>query len=82
MCKIGQNIKKLRKENNLSQFDLCCMVECDKSVISELERGIYNNISIKTLIRFAYVFDVDFMYLCLGDGKMDMDCRLATKENK
>ena len=60
---IGNNIKRLRTENDLSQFDLACLCECDKSVISELERGVYQNITIKTLIKFSYIFEVDIVNL-------------------
>ena len=63
MKTIGGNIKRLRCENELSQFDLACLDDCDKSIISELERGVYQNISIKTLIKFAYIFEVDIINL-------------------
>lgn len=63
MVKIGCNIKRLRTENNLSQFDLACLIECDKGVISELEHGVYKNISIKTLLKFSYIFEVELINL-------------------
>lgn len=61
MLTIGRNIKALRKENNLSQFDLACLMDCDKCLISELERGIYNNITVKTLLKFCYIFEVELI---------------------
>lgn len=63
MKTIGENIKRLRTEKNISQFELSCLVNCDKSVISELERGVYENITIKTLIKFSYIFDVEIINL-------------------
>lgn len=59
---IGEKLRNIRIDNKLSQFDLSCLLECDKSIISALERGAYNNISIKTLQKFSYLFEVDIDY--------------------
>lgn len=63
MANIGNNIKRLRNIHDLSQFDLACLVDCDKGLISEIERGCYKNISIRTLLKFTYVFEIDLIEL-------------------
>lgn len=59
---IGDKIRQLRTDNKLTQFDLACLLDCDKSIISALERGTYKNTSIRTLIKFSYLFEVNINY--------------------
>lgn len=59
---VGNKIRELRLKNNYTQFDVSCFLDFDKSLVSALERGVYNNITIKTLIKFALLFDVDIEY--------------------
>lgn len=59
---IGQRIKYLRKENNLSQDDLSVLLHVDRTTISGYELG--NRIpNIYMLIRIADIFHVSLDYL-------------------
>ena len=59
---IGQRIKYLRKENNLSQDDLSVLLHVDRTTISEYE--LDNRIpNIYMLIRIADIFQVSLDYL-------------------
>lgn len=48
---VGNNIKKLRLENNLSQYDLAHILKTTQSVISSYESG-------KTLILTSFLIDI------------------------
>lgn len=61
--KIGFRIKELRKQHDLTQFELACDLNTDKSLISALERGCYKNITIKTLVKISEYFSVSLSYL-------------------
>lgn len=63
LSKIGERIKELRKQHNLTQFELACDLNTDKSLISALERGCYKNITIKTLVKISEYFSVSLSYL-------------------
>lgn len=65
---IGRNIKILRLSNGLTQFELACDLNTDKSLISALERGCYKNITIKTLVKISNYFSVSLNKL-LEDEK-------------
>lgn len=49
---IGQNIAERRKQQNMTQEDLCGVAEIDRSYLSEIENG-KENVSIKTLVKIA-----------------------------
>lgn len=50
--KIGKNIATLRKQNGLTQEDLCGLAEIDRSYLSEIENGKMN-VTIKSLVMIA-----------------------------
>ncbi len=52
---IGQNIKKIREENNLSQKEIANMLHTTQSVISAYEAG-------KTLILTAFAMEICLKY--------------------
>lgn len=54
---IGKNIARLRKENNLSQEDLCGYAEIDRSYLSEIENG-HKNFSMRTLLKISDALNV------------------------
>jgi transcriptional regulator with XRE-family HTH domain len=56
---VGINIKRLRKENRLTQADVAFHIHSDKSLISSLERGITKNIEYLSLIRISIFFNID-----------------------
>lgn len=60
---IGTHVKELRLLSGLTQFELACDLETDKSMISALERGVYKNITIKTLIKISNYFSVSLSEL-------------------
>jgi len=39
---IGKNIARVRKENNLTQVDVCAEIEMDKPYLSSIENGRQN----------------------------------------
>ena len=49
---IGRNIARLRKEQGLTQEDLCGLAEIDRSYLSEIENGKMN-VTIKSLVQIA-----------------------------
>lgn len=49
---IGFNISRIRKEQGMSQEDLCGVTELDRSHLSEIENGKIN-ITIKSLSKIA-----------------------------
>lgn len=56
---IGENIRKLRLKNGLTQADLAFFTFSDKSLISELERGIYRNTTFLSVIKVTVLFGID-----------------------
>ncbi|MDX8288866.1 helix-turn-helix transcriptional regulator [Metabacillus indicus] len=58
--KVGEKIKKLRKERGLSQTELAERLEISDSYLSKIERG--QRISFKVLDRFAEFFGKDRSY--------------------
>lgn len=60
---IGNKIKQLRENSNLTQQHLSFLMYSDKSLISNLERGVCKNITLFTLIKIAKVFDISLELL-------------------
>ncbi len=56
---IGDFVRKKRILLGYSQQTIACMMLTDKCLISEIERGRYKNITLSTLIKLAFVLDVD-----------------------
>ncbi len=51
---IGRNIARRRKEQGLTQEDLCGLAEIDRSYLSEIENGKMN-VTIRALVTIATV---------------------------
>lgn len=49
---IGRNIARRRKEQGLTQEDLCGLAEIDRSYLSEIENGKMN-VTIRALVTLA-----------------------------
>lgn len=62
LVKIGLNIKRLRKDKKLSQFQLSTEAEIPKNQIGRIERAEINT-TILTLNKIAIVLDVDIKEL-------------------
>jgi len=60
--KVGDQIRELRQQKGWSQSDLGYGAELDKSVIQRIERGADNS-TIKTFIKIANAFDIEFKEL-------------------
>ena len=59
---LGQNIRKARKEKNLSQEKLALLCEFDRSYLGRIERGEVN-ITVLKLYEIAKVLEVDIRIL-------------------
>jgi transcriptional regulator with XRE-family HTH domain len=62
IMKIGEKIKKLRQDKNLSQADLGQIIGVHEKHISRYERGI-SQLSVENLRKMAEVFGVSVDYL-------------------
>ena len=60
--RVGENIRRLRKEKGLSQEGLAEVAEFHRTYVSQLERCV-TNISIDGLERLAQALDVDIIEL-------------------
>lgn len=56
---IGKNIKRIRLEKELTQNDVGFLSYSDKSLISSLERGMYKNITLLSIIKLLMLFDIE-----------------------
>lgn len=59
IIKIGDVMRRKRKEMGLTQQHLAFLMFTDKCLISEIERGQYKNITISTLIKLASVLKIE-----------------------
>ena len=57
---VGEVVKALRKEKNLSQEQLSIKSNISRNYISELERGIYN-VSLYGTFQLSKSFNIDAM---------------------
>ncbi len=55
---LGRNVRRLRRELNLSQEELAFQAEIDRTYVSQIERGIINP-SLLVLWKVANVLAVD-----------------------
>lgn len=60
---IGKNIRNLRIKNKLTQQDLAFYIFSDKCIISNIERGVMKNMTIKKIIAIAEVFKINALDL-------------------
>lgn len=68
MAEVGKNIKKIRKEKNLTQEDLAERLHCTRQTISNYENG-KSEPSIELLLEIAGVFGVEINDLIYGPRK-------------
>ncbi len=55
---LSKNIKRLRKEQHLSQESFAEKLECSREFISRVENG-REKISLKMLLKLSYLFKID-----------------------
>ncbi len=65
---IGKNIVRIRKEQNITQEDLCGMAEIDRSFLSSVENG-KGNVSVKTLVTIASCLNTTLVNLVEKEEK-------------
>ena len=66
---IGERIKELRMISGLSQEELGNRVGVQRAAINKYEKGIVENIPIKTIEKIAMVFDVSPTYIVGWNGE-------------
>jgi len=72
LIKIGNNIKKIRKKENLSQEELAFKADLHRTYIGSVERG-ERNITILNLIKISESLRVDLPLLLNLNEKDDKD---------
>lgn len=75
----GTRIKELRKIANLSQEELGRRVGVQRAAINKYEKGVVENIPIKTIERMAFIFGVSPTYIV---GWNDKDYNRLSHETK
>lgn len=85
MDSIGQRIKKIRTQRNLSLSELAESAGVAKSYLSNVERGIQNNPSIQFIEKMADTLKVSVHSLLFGDsdqkdGRLDPEWALLVQE--
>lgn len=68
---IGKNIGEIRKSRGYSLTQLAERSNVSKSYLSNIERSVNKNPSIKVLNRIAKVLDVDLKILLIKDQKAE-----------
>ncbi len=63
--KVGENIARLRKQKNLSQYQVSQMADIDRSYLAEIEEGKANP-SLKFLLKLSKVFGVSINEILKG----------------
>ena len=58
LIEFGKNIKRIRKEKNLTQKELAVKLDADKQKISRMECGLYD-FQISSLLIIAYGLEVE-----------------------
>lgn len=58
LINVGNNVKRLRKENSMTQQDLAYLSDLETSLIGKIERYQRNDITLKTLTKISLVLKV------------------------
>jgi transcriptional regulator with XRE-family HTH domain len=58
----GKNLRKIRKDRNMSQEELAMNADTSRSQVARIERGIINP-KITTVNRFAEALKIDVQFL-------------------
>ena len=76
---LGENLKRLRKTNGLTQGDVARTLNIDRTTYTYYEKG--RTPSIDTLRKLALIFDVSLQEL-LGEGDSAEKIRVASEDNE
>lgn len=68
---LGDRIRNLRKNKQLTQEELAQELGLQKSAIAKYEKGRVTNIKRETLLKMARIFEVSPSYLISGDEGAD-----------
>jgi len=66
--KIGEQIRELRKEQDMTQLDLAVKSGMEENAVQRLETG-RTNPTVKTLLKISRALDVDFSKLVTFSSK-------------
>lgn len=72
MTHIGDNIKRIRKQNNISQQELAERCGISKSQISRLESGEQENPQIQTIVAIATALSASLEEVVYGESAETM----------
>ena len=78
MDRIVENIKKLRKEQGLTQQDLAEVINMHRSNYSKIEKG-GRELSVSALIQLADFFNISLDELILGNNPIARDIKINDK---
>ena len=76
MSRLGEEVRRLREDKQLSQAELASMARISPAYVSCIEDGKYKNISIKVLTNLASALNVSPLYLLECAGLYDRDGEL------
>ncbi|MBO5439541.1 MAG: helix-turn-helix transcriptional regulator [Treponema sp.] len=76
---IGDRIKELRNQNNISQQRLADLLNLTQQAIGKWEKGI-SEPNIEAIIKMSKIFNVTVSYLILGEE--EADCNITKKEKR
>jgi DNA-binding XRE family transcriptional regulator len=60
---VSTNVRKYRREKNLTQQDLAWYSDCERATISNIERCNCDNLSIKILVKISLVLEISVVDL-------------------
>ena len=63
--RLGDNVRKIRKDRGLSQERLALQADIDRSYISQLERGT-RNVAFENILKIARALGVSLSHLVEG----------------
>lgn len=62
---VGKNIKRIRKEKNLTQVQLADLIGYNEGTIANIENSSYQTFSLE----FLYIISKNLIYLCVNSLK-------------
>lgn len=67
---VGERIKRMREEKNMTQLELAKKINTSKQNISRYEKGVVETIPIRKLEAIAYALDTTYEYLTTGYDRL------------
>jgi DNA-binding XRE family transcriptional regulator len=66
---MGERIRALREEAQMTQDEVAAIVGVSKAAVSQWETGSAQNIRLQTFLKLLNLFNVEFEYLIFGDTR-------------